>query len=147
MSSLRYKFACGYGKASNQSAHLSSLIRVSFLPEETLNPWLPIEGTLKTVISLCRCASQFDFSMGTHANLYLLLDTGSFEPCREKTVFGVYEKATFKLVSSATQTGKKFEISPLESLHMNLSAKQKNRELIRLRGCACWSVPVLFANP
>ena len=80
MSSLRYKFACGYIEALNQSSHLSSLIRDSFLSEETLNPWLPIEHTLKTVISLCRCAGQFDFSMGTHANLYLLLDTGSFEP-------------------------------------------------------------------
>ena len=137
----------GYIVASNQSTHLSSLIRVSFLPEETLNPWLPIEGTLKTVISLCRYAGEFEFSLGTHANLYLLLDTGSLSLAGRKPVFGISEKATFKLVSSATQTGKKFEISPVESLHMILSTKRITKVLIRLRGCACWSAPVLFANP
>ena len=30
---------------------------------------------------------------------------------------------------------------------MILSKKQKKKALIRLRGCACWSAPVLFTNP
>ena len=58
-----------------------------------------------------------------------------------------YEKASFKTVSSATQTGYKIENSLVASLHMILSAKRITKALIRLRGCAGCSAPVLFANP
>ena len=39
------------------------------------------------------------------------------------------------------------EIPPVARLHMILSKKQITKALIRLRGCAGWSAPVLFANP
>ena len=67
-----------------------------------------------------------------------------------KTVFGGgggggggggFDKECFKPVSSAIETSLKIEISPAASLHMILMI------LIRLRGCAGWSVPVLFTNP
>ena len=43
----RFKAVC----TSAQSYHCHS-----FSPEETLDPWLPIEHPLKTLIRLCRCA-------------------------------------------------------------------------------------------
>ena len=64
-----------------------------------------------------------------------------------KPVFRVSDKASFKTVSSATETSSKTEISPVASLHMILSKKRVIKALIRLRGCAGWSAPVLFANP
>ena len=41
----------------------------------------------------------------------------------------------------------KIEISPVASLHMILAKIRITKALIRLRGCAGWSAPVLFANP
>ena len=49
--------------------------------------------------------------------------------------------------SSATKTSKKIEILPVASLYMILSEKRIKKALIRLRGCAGLSTPVLFANP
>ena len=43
--------ACAYRVDSNQSAYLHRLIRVvSFPPEDTLDPWLPIEGPSWTLM-------------------------------------------------------------------------------------------------
>ena len=64
-----------------------------------------------------------------------------------KPVLGVPVKARFKPVSSATETIKKIEISPVASLHINFFKKRITKALIRLRGCAGWSAPLLFANP
>ena len=63
-----------------------------------------------------------------------------------KPVFGVSDKASFKPVSSATETSYKIEISLVGSLHTVLSKKRITKALIRLRGCAGWSAPLLFAN-
>ena len=60
---------------------------------------------------------------------------------------GCFDKECFKPVSSAKETSLKIEISPAASLHMILSKKQKKKALIRLRGWAGWSAPVLFTNP
>ena len=64
-----------------------------------------------------------------------------------KPVFGVSDKASFKPVSLATETSYKIEITPVASLHMVLSKKRITKALIRMRGCAGWSAPVLFVNP
>ena len=63
-----------------------------------------------------------------------------------KPVFGVSDKASFKPVSSVTESSLKIEISLIARLHMILSKKGITKVLIRLRGCAGWSAPVLFAN-
>ena len=63
-----------------------------------------------------------------------------------KPVFGVSDKAGFKPVSSDTKTIKKIENSLIESSDMMLPSKQKVKALIRLRECAGWSAPLLFAN-
>ena len=77
----------------------------------------------------------------------------SYGPRCEKNCFrgwgggeGCFDKECFKPVSSAKETSLKNEISPAASLHMILSKMQK-KALIRLRGCAGWSAPVLFTNP
>ena len=51
---------------------------LSFPPEETLKPWLPIGRPSKTQISLHRCTGWSESSMSAHANLYLLLGTNLF---------------------------------------------------------------------
>ena len=42
---------------------------------------------------------------------------------------------------------KKIEILPVARLNMLLYKKRITKALIRLRGCAGWSAPMLFANP
>ena len=76
----------------------------------------------------------------------------SYGPRCEKICFGGgggggFDKECFKPVSSAKETSLKIEISPAASLYMILSKKQNKKALIRLRGCAGWSAPVLFTNP
>ena len=63
-----------------------------------------------------------------------ILDHMSFDAT--KPLFGVSDKARLKLVSSATETRKKIEISPVASFHMILSKKLITKTLIRLCGCA-----------
>ena len=48
VSSIRYKLACAYSEDSNRPSHPHSL----FLPEETLDPWLPIKCPSQTLIRL-----------------------------------------------------------------------------------------------
>ena len=61
-----------------------------------------------------------------------------------KPVFAVSGEVRFKLACSATETSQKVEISLVASLDVLLSKKQKIKALNRLRGCAGWSVPLLF---
>ena len=68
----KVKFAYADNEGSNQSTYLK------FPPEETLDPWLPIEHQSKTQISLHRCAGWSEPAIGIHANLYIVLATGSF---------------------------------------------------------------------
>ena len=63
-----------------------------------------------------------------------------------KPVFRVSDKVRFKPACSATETSWKIEISLVASLNMILSNKQITKALIRLRQCAGWSAPLLFAN-
>ena len=56
-----------------------------------------------------------------------------------KPVFGVSDKGRLKLVW-------KIENFLVSSLDMILSNKLLTKALIRLRGCAGWSAPLLFTN-
>ena len=60
-----------------------------------------------------------------------------------KPAFGVSVKARF----NPARTSKKIENLLVASLDMLLSKKRITKALIRLRRCAGWSAPVLFANP
>ena len=63
-----------------------------------------------------------------------------------KLDFVVYDKVRFKPAYSATGTSYKIESSLVASFDMVLSKKGIKKALIRLRGCAGWSAPLLFAN-
>ena len=63
-----------------------------------------------------------------------------------KPVFGASDKARLNPVSTATETSSKIESSLVASLDMVLSKQRITKALIRLRGCAGWSSPLLFAN-
>ena len=66
-----------------------------------------------------------------------------FGPRREKTVFGVFDKARPKPVCSATESSKKIEISPESCLHMILYKKANNKgadQTARMRRLFCASV-------
>ena len=62
-----------------------------------------------------------------------------------KPVFGV-SKLKFKPAYSASVTSYKIEIWFVASLDMIHSNKRITKMLIRLRGCAGWSAPLLFVN-
>ena len=64
-----------------------------------------------------------------------------------KPVFGGSENVRFKPACSAAETSLKIEISLAVGLEMILFNKGITKALIRLRGCAGWSAPLLFANP
>ena len=55
VSRLWYKLAYAYSEDSNKSGHLHRLNSLSFLSEETLEPWLPIENPPKADQSAWRC--------------------------------------------------------------------------------------------
>ena len=64
-----------------------------------------------------------------------------------KPVLGAFDKARLKPISSATETRYNREFSLVSSLDMILFNKLITKALIRLRGCAGWSAPLLLANP
>ena len=64
-----------------------------------------------------------------------------------KPVFGIVDKVRLKPVFAATETSKKIEFSLEVSNDIILSNQRITKVLIRLRGCAGWSAPLLFANP
>ena len=65
-----------------------------------------------------------------------------------KSVFEVSDRASFKPVSTATETSYKIEISPVASLDMIDTFQKANNkgadQIARMQG---WSAPVLFKNP
>ena len=68
-------------------------------------------------------------------------------PVTTKPVFVFFfDKVRFKLACSTTETSCKIESSLVASLYMVLSNKRITKVLIRLRRCAGWSAPLLFAN-
>ena len=59
--------------------YLHNLISLNFLPEEMLNPSLPIEHPSKTDQTVqIYVEANLKSSMGVHGNLYLLLNIGSY---------------------------------------------------------------------
>ena len=58
---------------------------------------------------------------------------------------GVSDQVRLKLVCSATETTMRLEILVTETRDMTQSRQRTTKALIRLRGCAGWSTPLLFA--
>ena len=64
-----------------------------------------------------------------------------------ENIFGASENVIPKPGCSASETTQKIEIVLVGSLDMKHSDKRITKALIRLRRCAGWSAPLLFANP
>ena len=62
-----------------------------------------------------------------------------------KPVFGVCDQVRLKQACSVTETSSRLEILDIESRGIILSKQQTTKVLIRLRDCAGWSAPLLFA--
>ena len=62
-----------------------------------------------------------------------------------KPVFGVSDQIRHKPACAATEASYSLEISDIETRDDILSGQRKLKVLIRLRGCADWSAPLLFA--
>ena len=65
---------------------------------------------------------------------------------RQNQSFGASDKARLKTASFATGTSWKIVISPVTNLHMILSNRWITKALIRQRGRAGWSEPLLVAK-
>ena len=66
-------------------------------------------------------------------------------PSSENVSSRVCDQVTFKPACSSTETSLNLEISDLETRDILLSKERTTKALIRLRGCAGWSAPLLFA--
>ena len=58
----------------------------------------------------------------------------------------VSDQVRLKTAYSSSEMSWNLEISPVASLAIILSSERITKVLIRLRGCAGWSVPSLFAT-
>ena len=66
---------------------------------------------------------------------------------REKTCLRGFRQSQTKQSPQIQRLAKNSEISLVASTDMVLSKTRMTKALIRLRGCAGWFAPVLFANP
>ena len=64
---------------------------------------------------------------------------------RQNVSSGVSDQARHKPACTATEASKGLEISAIESRDIIQSKKRTTKALIRLRGCAGWYAPLLFA--
>ena len=71
--------------------------------------------------------------------------TCTYEPRHKKPLFGVCDQVRLKPACSATETSQGVEILDIASIDIILSKQQTTRVLFRLRRCAGWSAPLLFA--
>ena len=62
-----------------------------------------------------------------------------------KPVFGVFNQVRLKPACSATEASLRLDSSDIESRSIILSRQRTTKVLIRLRECADWSAPLLFA--
>ena len=72
-------------------------------------------------------------------------DITIWAPSNENVSSGVCDQLRFKPACAATETSQNLEILDLETRDIILSKEQTTKALIRLRGCAGWSAPLLFA--
>ena len=63
----------------------------------------------------------------------------------ENVSSGVSDQVRLKLTCSATEASMRLEILVTETSDVILSRQRTTKALIRLRGCAGWSEPLLFA--
>ena len=63
---------------------------------------------------------------------------------RENVSSGIFDHIRFKAACSATEASSNLETLDIASIHIIRFKKRTTKVLIRLRGCAVWSAPLLF---
>ena len=69
----------------------------------------------------------------------------AFEPRHEKTCLRVSDQVRHRSACSSTEASLSLQILDIETRGIILYRKWTTKVLIRLRGCAGWSAPLLFA--
>ena len=87
----------------------------------------------------CCLVCEIVLCLYSQVSLYIWATTG------QNMSSGVSDQARLKPVCAATEASYNNEISAIESRDIILSKQRKTKVLIRLRGCAGWSAPLLFA--
>ena len=90
---------------------------------------------------LCPVVNLFSL----HEKLLQKNRKGQLSHVTRKPVFWVGDQVRLKPVCSADETSYGLEISVIASRGVTLSNQRTRKALIRLRGCAGWSAPLLFA--
>ena len=85
--------------------------------------------------------------MGTRQLVHCAGHQLNWAAAQENRSSGFPTKCNSNQPAQLQRLAKKFEFSLLSSLDLILSNKLITKVLIRLRGCAGWSAPLLFANP
>ena len=70
---------------------------------------------------------------------------GKMRPVMRKPAFGVSDQVRVKPAYSATETSYRLEILTIASGGVIPSRQRTTKAMIRRRGCASWSAPLLFA--
>ena len=114
---------------------------------------LPISN-LKEIISVNSANKTFCFYYWTPwpLNICISLYASLFDIIEykrasswENVSSGVSDQVRLKLACSATEASMRLEILVTETRDITLSRQRTTKALIRLRGCAGWSAPLLFA--
>ena len=72
--------------------------------------------------------------------------TNNWATSHENVSSEIFDQVRFKPACSATKASLNLETLDIASIHsITLSKQQTTKVLIRLRGCAGWSAPLLFA--
>ena len=95
------------------------------------------------VISLGRLLTKWQETHYHICRVWVI--TSNMSLLMRKPVFGVCDQVRLKPACSATETSRRLEILDIETRGIILSKQRITKALIRLRGCAGWSAPLLFA--
>ena len=99
---------------------------------------LSLRWTHMPICWFCHETAQiFNYCTGTHHS--------DMSHVTRKPVFGVCDQVRLKPACSATEASLSPDSSDIETRSIVLSRQRTTKVLIRLRECAGWSVPLLFA--
>ena len=97
----------------------------------------------KKPINKCSCYYQIISSIIGLSEFWHALS--SVASSWENVSSGVSDQVRLKLACSATEASMRLGILVTETRDITLSRQRTTKALIRLRGCAGWSAPLLFA--
>ena len=140
-----------YGQS--MSLMLNTKFKVLLVPEKKIfKGFLPYTGRGAILTRTIKFCTNFvpPSHWGLSWNLVLItqwfLRVTGWATSRGNLSSGVCDQVRLKLVCSADETSYVLKFQTIASRGIKLSRQRKTKALIRLRGCAGWSAPLLFAN-